>query len=261
MKSPFPGMDPFLENHWPDIHTALIAETRRTLNRVLPTDLIARAEERLAVESMNDPIYRIAPDVHVFSPSIQLAIPPAGAVTVDASYRLEVDLDPVIERFIRIINQDGEVITVLEFISPADKRSPGLAGFRQKRDQLLRAGVHLVEIDRVRAGDWRALLRPEACPVKAIATYRVTIRTSGSQPAAYLFPINVSDPLPAIPLPLRPGDAKVMLPLGELVDAVYLDGRYGDTLDYSELLEPPLSESQEVWMTELLSRHRSHELQ
>jgi hypothetical protein len=40
-----------LETHWLDVHTSLIAEARRALNRTLPSELVARAEERVAVES------------------------------------------------------------------------------------------------------------------------------------------------------------------------------------------------------------------
>jgi hypothetical protein len=48
MKCPFPGMDPYLERHWGDVHSDLIAQTRTTLNGELPPDLIARTEERVA---------------------------------------------------------------------------------------------------------------------------------------------------------------------------------------------------------------------
>jgi hypothetical protein len=42
MKSPFPGMDPYLERHWPDVHSALVMSARGVLNELLPPDLVAR---------------------------------------------------------------------------------------------------------------------------------------------------------------------------------------------------------------------------
>ena len=69
MKSPLPGMDRCLEPHWRDVHTALIAEARRVLNRVLPRGLVARAEEQVAVESGEESYRRVGPDVRVFSRS------------------------------------------------------------------------------------------------------------------------------------------------------------------------------------------------
>ncbi len=44
MKSPFPGMDPYLEYHWGDIHASLIVSVRDALNQRLPRDLVARRQ-------------------------------------------------------------------------------------------------------------------------------------------------------------------------------------------------------------------------
>src|SRR5262245_3320500 len=51
MTSPFPGMDPYLEQHWGDVHSSLIIYARDQLRRKLPGDLRARVEERVFVES------------------------------------------------------------------------------------------------------------------------------------------------------------------------------------------------------------------
>ncbi|HVR75109.1 MAG TPA: DUF4058 family protein, partial [Planctomycetota bacterium] len=188
MKSPFPGMDPYLEPHWLDVHTKLVAYAADELNRVLPPTLVARTEERVAVESEWEVGRTIGPDVRVFSPA---SADPANAdrsgATVDAPFKLVVELDPVIERFIRILDESGQLVTVIEFISPTNKWGQGLEAYREKRRQLLGAGVNLVEVDLVRQGDWRALLRPHVCPRDAFAPYRVTIRPPPGS-TAYLFP-------------------------------------------------------------------------
>ena len=52
MKSnPFPGMNPWLESHWGDIHTSLTTYARDQLQPQLPAGLRARVEEYVAVEA------------------------------------------------------------------------------------------------------------------------------------------------------------------------------------------------------------------
>jgi hypothetical protein len=254
-RSPFPGMDPYLETHWQAVHAIFIAETWRTLNRLLPGDLSATVEERVAVESDEDRRQlRAGPDVFVFHPSTGPWDKSAGgAVVIDAPYRMVVDSQPIIERFVRIINQDGQLITVVEFISPANKRQPGLDAFLAKRSDLLEAGVHIVEIDLVRAGNWKALFQPHVCTQNAVSLYRVTIRIAVVPATAYLYPIRLQEPLPEIQIPLRLGDPKLMLPLQPMIETIYADGRYGKTLDYTQPLDPPLSADDQQYASRLIS--------
>ena len=51
MKSPFPGMDPFLERHWQDVHSTFMVYAKQQLNEHLPAELLAHVEESLAVET------------------------------------------------------------------------------------------------------------------------------------------------------------------------------------------------------------------
>ncbi len=253
MKSPFPGMDPYIEPHWLDIHTAIIGEARRALNQSLPFGLVARVEERIAVESEDEPFRGIGPDVRVLNPSsTDTSEEGAGSIAIEAPFKLMVEVDPIIERFVRVIDESGQLITVIEFVSPTNKRSPGIESYRLKRADLLNAGVHVVEIDLIRAGNWRALMRPERCPPEAVSTYRAAIRTSGRPRAGYLFPITLRKPLPEIPVPLRREDKPALLPLQALFDAVYEDGRYDRTIDYAQPLNPCLEEDFD-WVEALLT--------
>jgi Protein of unknown function (DUF4058) len=54
MKSPLPGMDPYLERHWGDVHQAVITYIRDLLQSRLPSDLRARMQER-AISSCPTP--------------------------------------------------------------------------------------------------------------------------------------------------------------------------------------------------------------
>jgi hypothetical protein len=198
-------MDPYLEPHWLDVHTSMVSATRDTLNRGLPDDLIASAEERIAVETDTDERL-LSPDIRVFEQIADSALATedsaeGGAVMLP--FRLLAQIEPIIERFIRIVESKTQrLVTVIEFVSPTNKRGEGLHAFRSKRAQLIAAGANFVEIDLVRAGDWRALLRPHFTRTRA-TLYRATVRVPADPAAVYLQPIRLQDKLPELHIPLR----------------------------------------------------------
>ena len=65
MPSPFPGMDPSLEQFWRDVHASLIIYARDQLTDKLPGDLRARVDERIVVEPGQDAERSVYPDVRV----------------------------------------------------------------------------------------------------------------------------------------------------------------------------------------------------
>lgn len=246
-------MDPYLERHWLDVHTRLITYAADSLNERLPRGLVASTEERVAIEADDDRTYRAGPDVRVVSRADVAAEPTGGAVILDAPYTLMLELDPVTERFIRILDTDGErLITVIECLSPGNKSGDGLGEYRRKRAQLLAGGVHLVEVDLIRRGDWRRLLRPYMCPAEAVTPCRAIVYTGGASRRAYLYPASLRDALPTVPVPLRPQDKPAVLPLQALVEQVYGRGRYEERLDYSRPCDPPLNDGDDAWADALL---------
>src|SRR5205814_1850334 len=60
-----PGMDPYLEALWGDVHQRLITYAADQVGAQLPDDLRARVEERVFVEIEAEQSRRIVPDVHV----------------------------------------------------------------------------------------------------------------------------------------------------------------------------------------------------
>lgn len=48
--SPFPGMDPFLEQYWGDVHQRLITYGCDQIQAQLPQGLYARVQERVFLE-------------------------------------------------------------------------------------------------------------------------------------------------------------------------------------------------------------------
>jgi hypothetical protein len=247
-------MDPYLEAHWLDVHTSLVTSARDALNESLPEDLVASAEERIAVESQSGEDSILGPDVRVFEPpatTTVVAETPAG--WVEAPYRLTAQVEPMVERFLRIVEAGTErLITVIEVVSPTNKRGDGLRAFRAKRADVLRSGVSFVEIDLNRAGDWRALLRPHRCPAAAVSPYRVTFRVPADPDATYLHPIRLRDALPSIAVPLRQTDPRVQLDLQALIEHAYGSGRYERRIDYTKPCDPPLEGEDAAWADERL---------
>ena len=65
MSGPFPGMDPYLERHWRDVHTRLIAYGADALQEQLPVNLVARVEERVYIEVEEEARRTVYPDVQI----------------------------------------------------------------------------------------------------------------------------------------------------------------------------------------------------
>ncbi len=128
-KSPFPGMDPYLERHWSDVHHSLIQYTRDVLQPDLPNELISRVEERVYVEAQSERVRAIVPDAHVSEAPAWAGGQASGGTAVAeppvaVAEPLVFEIDPTTEGFVEIREADGSrVITVIEFLSPANKRA------------------------------------------------------------------------------------------------------------------------------------------
>src|SRR5437868_470418 len=68
MKSPFPGMDPYLEepNLWQDVHLSLVIAMRAQLNARLPTNYVARADKYVWIHEPDAASRtRVRPDAYI----------------------------------------------------------------------------------------------------------------------------------------------------------------------------------------------------
>lgn len=255
MASPFPGMDPYLEGYlWSDVHQSLAAELKRQLSpQVRPKYVV-----RLAMYFVNDLVPAqelgiVYPDLEVVRPrqepvSVQgpsgtaptLAITPP-AIRIPAALPLEVRLTSV---HVMDVAQN-ELVTSIEILSPVNKREPGLSHYRQKRTELVQAGVHLLEIDLLRRGGRSWLPGVEELP---ISPYLMAL-TRAHQIFAELWPVGLDGSLPVLPVPLHPPDADVPLDLQTALATIYEESDYNRTLDYSQSPPPPpLSTKEKAWM-------------
>ena len=257
-KSPFPGLDPYLENRWGDAHHSLIQYARDAIQGPLPDDLIARIDERVYVEREDYRLRHIVPDVRL---SEEGPAGDAGSIAVAPEIEVEtletesfaVDPVEITEGYIEIREADGgRVITVIELLSPANKLpGPGRTAYEQKQLEILQSQTNLVEIDLIRDGRRVLALPPSFVPNAWRNDGLVCVRKSWRRDRAFLTRLPLRKRLPAVPIPLRETDAPVMLDLQAIHDQGYTNGRY-DRTNYSVPPAPPLSEEDAKWADELL---------
>ena len=264
MPSPFPGMDPFIESQeWDDFHTSSLTMIRDLLSPRLGDHYVARVERRVYVEYdpawPDDPPRRrqIEPDVTVSreqdgSGGTLLMEDTAVATTI------ECDLpEPQTHREVYLVLKNiktHEIVTVLELLSPANKRSgsEGNVQYLRKRDEVLRGKSHLVEIDLLRGGARMPmrLHRPLA------ADYIALLSRSDRRPKAELVAWSLRHKLPTISIPLAQGDPDIPLDLQTVLDTVYDRARYDRTLDYAAPLLPPASKEIQQWIAGIIEYMR-----
>ncbi len=265
MKSPFPGMDPYLEEHWRDVHHSFLTYARDEMQDHLPANLRARLEERVFVEPDEGPGRGIYPDVRVVEyPSRRGAAPSPVTDSDDAQAESSVALadsivihgesEPATEGYIEIIDvgSGNRVVTVIELLSVSNKfAGEGQEKYLQKQREYRRGGVSLVEIDLLRSGQ-RVLAAPRSrVPPNYRTTYQVCV-ARGWRPSEWeVYAVPLRRALPNIKIPLRQTDAEISLNLQALIDRCYHNGRYDD-IDYGAEPNPPLEAEDAAWAGELL---------
>jgi len=250
-------MDPYLEQHWGDVHSSLVIYVRNQLQKVLPKDLRARVEERVVVTGLGLP-RSLYPDIRVLEVERRSRRPGKGAAGVAVAEPIVIELpeESETQTFVEIreVSSQARLVTVIEIISPSNKK-PGdtQEQYLRKQAELLQAGVSLVEIDLLREGDWIVALPVSTLEPDLRTPYRVVVRRGWRLLQAAYYPIRLAERLPRIKVPLRPSDAEVPLDLQTLVEQCYEDGGYDD-IDYSAEPKPPLSRGDARWAAQILRR-------
>jgi hypothetical protein len=254
MKSPFPGMDPFIEARglWTDFHDSLVAELRGILNAQLPERYHALVSERTYIEVV-EPVegssteHLIKPDVRIDERSDLLPEPAAWESRAVGS---SVAVEPLlmhpqlnveeVEPYVEVHDSDDgdRVVSCIEVMSPSNKRpgSPGWGEYERKRQLMFRGAANFVEIDLLRGGKRRPMREPWPN-----SPYYILVLRRAEAPQCHVYQAHVTQPLPAIPIPLSPPDADSMVNLQIAVDTVLDRSRYQRRLRYTEAIRPPLS--------------------
>jgi hypothetical protein len=259
MPSPFPGMDPYLEDHWGDVHTSLIIYIRDTLQDSLPSSLRARVEERVVLETPEGFSHdeRI-PDVRVVEIRPEPTRPrQASGTAVAEPIVLVAEKEPLAENYIEIIDigSGNKVVTIVEILSPTNKtRGPGRTAYLRKQHEVCHSDTSLVEIDLLRGGEHTLAIPLQNIPAEQKTPLMVCVRRAWVKGMAEVYPMPLSQPLPKIKVPLREKDADVVLELQSLIELAYRRGGYDGTIDYNKDPDLPLNESEAAWADPLLRK-------
>jgi len=261
MKSPFPGMDPYIEGsgRWEDFHTKLIGDLERALAAGLPEGYFVEVGQRsyvvlAGIEEKESHLFK--PDLGILRPPGQgpTKSPSAGGTAVaeatttdEVTARAFID-DHYRENFIEIYEEDNgqlQLVTCLEILSPSNKRSrtKGRKLYLRKRNALLLGSAHFVEIDLLRGGKRMPMLDP-----LPDSPYYILLCRQERAPYCRVRKAEFDRPLPDLTIPLAGTDPDVVLPLQPLVDAIYERSRYKRRIDYNKPLTPPLTTEQSAWL-------------
>ncbi len=260
--SPFPGMDPYLEQFWSDVHPRLITYACDQLQGNLPSQFTARMEERIFLESdIPGESRHVIPDLSITQDEDSAGLPAAaGGVAVAEPILVQLKDEPVRQRYIEIIHagDTGRIVTVIEFISPSNKRpGPAQALYLKKRYDLWKAQVSTVEIDLIRQGESLfGDFELDSLPPEPATHYVACAHRGWTLMAAEIYRLPLRQRLPAIRIPLQQEMPDVPLDLQALVDQCYRNGRY-DRTNYQRPLHPPLDARDAAWAQSLLNAHKA----
>jgi len=98
-KNPFPGMNPWMQLVWSDVHTRLIGDIAEALGDELPADLVARAEERVVLNEPDEG-ERIAKaaESEVYPCALRLPLPAVAVPLRQGEPDAALNLQPLIDR-------------------------------------------------------------------------------------------------------------------------------------------------------------------
>jgi hypothetical protein len=214
MPSPFPGMNPYLEQDdiWHDFHERLIPHISEVIVPQVRPGYIVKLDEHVYIHERSaaerEFLSRAGVSVargDVPSPARQ------GTQVLEAPVHGRIPVAVDVERlsFVEIRDRrDRQLVTVIELLIPSNKRQgPDREQYLAKRRQLLASAVHLVEIDMLRGGP--------RMPVEGLpdCDYCIVVSRVEKRPEVGIWPVRLRDRLPVIPIPLRAPDADARLDL------------------------------------------------
>lgn len=252
MPSPFPGMNPFLEQAgvWQDFHNTFLIALREELVRQLQPRYFVRVEEHVYIHEYDSgerpPLGR--PDVTIHG--TQSPGPAAGesatSITAPVPVLIPPGTDELRSAYLEIRDRDDrQVVTAIEMLSPSNKlHGADREVYWSKVRKVLSSRSHFVEIDLLRGGPRLPWIDLPNCSYYALVS-RVERR-----PRADVWPIGLRERLPIVPIPLRPGDTEASIDLQSVLHRVYDAAGYADSI-YDGEPEPPLDPPDREWAASL----------
>ena len=253
MRTPFPGMDPYLEHPglWPDVHNALVVRLRDELAPRLRPRYFVALEQRTYLNEPEGLVFAGRPDTVVVSPRLHEPQPQyRSEAATEGMVTVELPLpDELRETYLEVRSVvDDRVITVLEILSPANKRpGQGRQLYEHKRLLILGTATNLVEIDLLRAGEPMLMWGDGRG-----AHYRILVSRASRRPRGDLLPFTVRQVIPAFRLPLQRGDEEPQVELNALLHDLYEHASYDLRVNYRAEADPSLEGEDAAWVDALL---------
>ncbi len=254
MKSPFPGMNPWLEGYlWPDVHNHLARVFAELLAPKIAPKYVARID--IATIMDNDPDSEIGityPDVEILQNRnmVQEPVMAYGNLTITEPtfvmpFKLPIEVRiPIVE--VRD-TANNKLVTAIEILSPVNKRNPNLTAYREKIDDLHKKGIHILEIDLLRRG-----IRPFTSQ-KSTGQYQMMLLRAKTNKAA-IWSVNIQDSLPILPVPLLAPDPDVPLEIGKAMAIIFERSLYHLSINYGEKPAPPaFSDADWQWIKSVVA--------
>ena len=254
MPSPFPGMNPWLEQDalWHDFHQRMLTAMSDAIAQEVAPRYYVALEEHVYIHEPPEPVARFLgrPDLAIVrtsgtSPAASSAVMEAPVYTA-----LPEPIDVVRESFIEIRDTENQyLVTVLELLSPSNKN----AGYDRdayiaKRRQYLLSDVNFIEIDLLRGGPRMPIEELTPCD------YYVLVKRATDRTRAGIWPIRLRDAIPPIPIPLRSPDPDARLDLQAVLHAVYDHAAYRHRI-YRGMPKPKLLSDDAQWTEGMVKEH------
>jgi Protein of unknown function (DUF4058) len=243
MPSPFPGMDPYLEQpiFWSEFHNRLIVAIADAIVPSLLPRYYVGVETRTYRDYEDSELLIGIPDAVILSTKDQEQDSlPSPELTASATVATKIRPHEVTlpvssetkERYLEVRETGTDaVITVIEVLSPKNKRKgDGRVAYEAKRQKILDSASHLVEIDLLRSDS------PMTMQGAVEADYRILVSRSQRRPKAELYAFTVQDAIPSFPLPLKLPSEILMVDLQSIVQGVYARGGYMVRINYQQAL-------------------------
>jgi predicted transcriptional regulator len=221
MPSPFPGMDPYLEEEslWPTFQHQLVL----SLYQILLPGLVDRYRARIAQRQY---------------------------VTEQALFT-SIIREEHQEDYIEIRQRnDGRLVTLIDVVSPANKiTAAGRSAYLEKRKESRNVSANLVELDLVLQGEPTLDYSRDGLPDW---DYAVTV-TRSTQPERYeIYTATLQKRLPRFRLPLAADDRDTVLDLHTVFSRCYDQGGFAARIDYQKDPVTALNAEDRQWLQELL---------
>ena len=223
MPSPFPGMDPFLEDNklWPEFQHLLIT----CLYQAMLPGLVDRYRARLGQR-------RYVTEHALFTSVVR---------------------EEHCEEYIEIRQRGADrLVTVVDVVAPAN-RTTIIGRHCYLNQRLANKSANLVEIDVILQGQPTLEHARDGHPDW---DYLITIARSTQPDRLDACPASLQKPLPRFQLPLARDDRDLVIELHSVFNRAYDLGDFASKIDYKVAPAPTLRDADRQWMDSLLKKQK-----